>query len=220
VRSTIPGRAVRTCRSRQTADERELGQLPVRSVRGAFPRRSASLWGRTPSRVRFRWWHAARTQTTSGSAGRARSRWRRQAGPVTRWVVDLPVRDGAVRCDVRGLRPAQAVCCHARCAQATRASPSAGIGANRYVRANPLYSSLARILIVMTDAREAALGLVITCTAGMTAVGIGLALGWSDGALGVACIGATLIAIFGYQTWLERTGRQPARPPRIDQERR
>lgn len=66
---------------------------------------------------------------------------------------------------------------------------------------------------MMSDAREALLGLVVTCTAGMTAIGIGLALGWSGGALGVACIIAALVAIFGFQTWIEHTGRKPA-PPR------
>jgi hypothetical protein len=65
----------------------------------------------------------------------------------------------------------------------------------------------------MSDGREAVLGLAVTCTVGMAALGIGLALGWSDGGLGVAVIVAGLLAIFGFETWLERTGRRPA-PPR------
>jgi hypothetical protein len=63
-------------------------------------------------------------------------------------------------------------------------------------------------------ARDIWLNLVVACAASFAAIGLGVALGWSDGALGVAIIVAGLLAMFGYDIWLERTGRKPAPPKR------
>lgn len=61
------------------------------------------------------------------------------------------------------------------------------------------------------ETRAVMLDIVAGTLAGLAAIAIGLILGWSDGALGTACIFAVLIVI-GLRGGLTRGARPPTGP--------